>query len=207
MTLVVSETWRECKVTRALDLQPETTMRHLRCFAFPFLLAAHSIAAAAQGNAQRAGPTMPGQSAFATIREVVGILEADSSTDWSRVNLEALRQHLIDMDEVTLRASVRQVEIPSGASIDVTGTGATVGSIQRMLGNHAGMLDQSAEFHAVATPIATGVRLTVVARDTTDVRLVSRIRGLGFAGLLVQGDHHAAHHLAIARGNAHAHVH
>ena len=46
-------------------------------------------------------PTMPGQDAFGAIQEIVRILEADPKTDWSKVNLEALRQHLIDMKDVT----------------------------------------------------------------------------------------------------------
>src|SRR5437016_4569299 len=49
-------------------------------------------------------PTRPGQEAFGAILEVVQILEADPTTDWSRVNIAALREHLIDMSEVTLRA-------------------------------------------------------------------------------------------------------
>ncbi|MFX5914869.1 hypothetical protein ABTE45_18800, partial [Acinetobacter baumannii] len=52
-------------------------------------------------------PTQPGQSAFAAILEIVALLEADPATDWSKVNIEALRQHLIDMDNVTLRADVK----------------------------------------------------------------------------------------------------
>ena len=48
--------------------------------------------------------TMPGQEAFGTIQEIVRILEADPTTDWSKVNIGALREHLIDMDEVTMRA-------------------------------------------------------------------------------------------------------
>ena len=44
-------------------------------------------------------PTMPGQAAFGAIQEIVGILEADPKTDWSKVNLKALRQHLIDMSK------------------------------------------------------------------------------------------------------------
>jgi len=42
---------------------------------------------------------MPGQDAFGAIQEIVQILDADPKTDWSKVDLEALRQHLIDMDE------------------------------------------------------------------------------------------------------------
>ena len=49
-------------------------------------------------------PTMVGQEAFGAIQEVVQVLEADPTTDWSKVNIAALREHLIDMNEVTLRA-------------------------------------------------------------------------------------------------------
>lgn len=38
------------------------------------------------------------------------MLEADSKTDWSKVDIEALRQYLIDMDNVTLRSAVKVVE-------------------------------------------------------------------------------------------------
>ena len=41
-----------------------------------------------------ATPTMTGQDAFGAIQEIVRILEVDPKTDWSKVNLEALRQHL-----------------------------------------------------------------------------------------------------------------
>src|SRR5574342_315696 len=53
------------------------------------------------------GPTLPGQDAFGAIAEVVRLLEADPDTDWSRVDLERLRQHLIDMNEVGLRSAVK----------------------------------------------------------------------------------------------------
>jgi hypothetical protein len=46
------------------------------------------------------------------------------------------------------------------------------------------------------------VRLTVVARNPDDAKLVARIRGLGFAGLITQGAHHPPHHLAMAKGEA-----
>src|SRR5437763_2768602 len=41
-------------------------------------------------------PTSPGQAAFGAISEIVRLLKADPNTDWSKVNIEALRQHLID---------------------------------------------------------------------------------------------------------------
>ena len=150
-------------------------------------------------------PKLPAQAAYGAIAEIVRILEADSTTDWAKVNIEALRQHLIDMDDVTLRSSVAQHSVAGGAEMDVTGTGRTVGAIQRMVVDHSRMLDQLADYHAVATRINGGVHLIVTARIASDARVVARIRGLGFAGLLTEGDHHSAHHLALARGDAHPH--
>jgi hypothetical protein len=47
-----------------------------------------------------------------------------------------------------------------------------------------------------------GVRLTVTTSDTTGGRRVAELRGLGFIGIMALGDHHAVHHLALARGDA-----
>jgi hypothetical protein len=152
-------------------------------------------------------PTQPGQSAFGAISEIVGILKADPRTDWSKVNLEALRQHLIDMDAVTMRAAVASRTVPGGFEADVTGDGNTVGAIRRMLGSHTKMLSQGADYRATATEIPGGARLAVLAADVRDSRLVARIQGLGFAGILTEGDHHVRHHLAIARGDSGAHEH
>src|ERR1035437_7494001 len=66
-------------------------------------------------------PKQPAQSAYAAIAEIVRILKADSTTDWSKVNLEALRQHLIDMDAVTMRSQVSQKPVPGGVTMLVTG--------------------------------------------------------------------------------------
>ena len=150
-------------------------------------------------------PVSSGQAAFATISEVVRLLKADSTTDWSKVNIEALRQHLIDMDAVTMRSTVRQHNVEGGMEADVTGTGATAGAIKRMLSMHAMMLDQSAEYHATTAEIPGGIRLRVTAKDPKDARTVAQIRGLGFAGLLTEGDHHARHHMALARGEMNPH--
>ena len=132
--------------------------------------------------------------------EVVRILEADPATDWSKVDLERLRQHLIDMDEVVLRASVKATQVPGGLSMDVTGTGRTAQSIRAMVIPHSAELNGMPAWSAKAEPIPDGVRLIVVARDPADAKTVARIRGLGFAGLLVQGGHHGPHHLAMAKG-------
>jgi len=47
--------------------------------------------------------------------------------------------------------------------------------------------------------------ITITAKNPSDVRLVTQIRGLGFAGIMTEGNHHAPHHLAIARGDSTPH--
>jgi hypothetical protein len=149
-----------------------------------------------------ATPTLPGQDAFGAIQEIVRILETDPATDWTKVNLERLRQHLIDMNEVTLRAGVKAESVSGGLRMEITGTGRTEQAIRGMVGPHANELNQMKEWSATAETIPGGVRLTVVAKDAADAKTIARIRGLGFIGLLVQGAHHQPHHLAMARGEA-----
>jgi hypothetical protein len=146
------------------------------------------------------GAMQPGQGAFGAMAEVVRTLEADAATDWSKVDMERLRQHLIDMDEVVLRASLKATQVLGGLSMDVTGTGRTAQSIRAMVIPHSAELDAMPTWSAKAEPIPDGARLIVVARDPSDAKTVARIRGLSFAGLVVQGGHHGPHHLAMAKG-------
>jgi hypothetical protein len=154
------------------------------------------------------GQMQPGQDAFAAIAEVVRILEFDPSTDWSKVDLERLRQHLIDMNEVVLRAAVKATPVTGGLAMDITGSGRTAQSIGAMIVPHAAELDRMPAWSAKTEPMGDGVRLIVLARDPSDATTVAKIRALGFAGLLVQGGHHGPHHLAMAKGElppAHKH--
>lgn len=145
---------------------------------------------------------MPGQDAFGAIAEIVRILDADPATDWGKVDVERLRQHLIDMNEVVLRSAVTATAVPGGLAMEVTGAGRTEQAIRAMVVPHAGELDRMPSYRATTSPIAGGVRLIVLARNPDDTRLVARIRGLGFAGLMTEGAHHQEHHLAMARGEA-----
>lgn len=153
-------------------------------------------------------PVQGGHAAFAAIAEVVQLLEADSATDWSKVNIEALRQHLVDMDAVTMRARVRQIPATGGLAMELTGDALVAASIRRMVGAHAPMLEALGGWRATTVEIPGGMRFTVVASNPSDSATVTRIRGLGFIGLMTQGAHHAEHHLAIAKGaGAGAHSH
>jgi hypothetical protein len=147
-------------------------------------------------------PTQSGQDAFAAISELVRILEADPRTDWSRVNLEAVRQHLIDMNDVVLRSAVRTTTIPGGATFTISAPAPVSAAIARMVAMHALELEKLPPFQASAKPTADGAVLTVVARSPGDSATTTRIRGLGFIGLLATGAHHQEHHLALATGGS-----
>ena len=71
-----------------------------------------------------------------------------------------------------------------------------------MVPAHARTLDALPPYRASAAEVPGGVQLTVTARDTTDARLVRKLRALGFAGVMTLDDHHAMHHLMLARGMA-----
>lgn len=144
-----------------------------------------------------AGVTEGGQSAFAAIAQIVEVLNADPATDWSKVNIEALRQHLIDMDSVTLRAAVATTPTPTGAVFTVTSTDPAVqASIRRMVAAHAATMN-GANGWALAAREADGGAVLEVSGTGADA---ARINGLGFIGVLTLGMHHQAHHLMIARG-------
>jgi hypothetical protein len=155
---------------------------------------------ASHSGAASSGAIPSGQAAYATMAAIVAMLEADSTTDWSKVNIEALRQHLIVMNEVTIGARARQTSIPGGASMDVTGDGHVAGSIRTMLRNHSAMLAMEGPYRTSVDDIPGGVRWVVTAANPGDARTVAKIRGLGFAGLLTLGDHHTPHHIALGRG-------
>jgi hypothetical protein len=145
-------------------------------------------------------PTLPGQDAFGAIQEIVGILAADPKTDWSKIDLGALREHLVDMSEVTLRSAAVETKVDKGVQIDVTGSGRTLVAIQRMLPAHARELNALHDWQARTDALPDGVRLTVTSNTPTEV---AHIRGLGFIGLMVSGSHHQPHHLAITKGQHH----
>ena len=140
-------------------------------------------------------PSMPGQEAFGTIQEIVRTLEADPTTDWSKVNIAALREHLIDMDEVTMRAVATERPLDNGVEIAVTGTGRTLDGIKRMVPAHVHELSHLG-WSAKTEDLPNGVKLIVTS---TDAKQVTKLRALGFMGIMVQGAHHQQHHLMMAK--------
>ena len=141
-------------------------------------------------------PTQAGQSAFAAIQEIVELLEADPKTDWSKVDIEALRRHLIDMDNVTLRADVRNEPVEGGVRFVVTGAGPVRNSIQRMTATHAATMNGVGGWTYANEVTPDGADLTVLVPPRDKLKLTA----LGFIGVMTTGMHHQMHHLMIARG-------
>jgi len=141
-----------------------------------------------------------GQSEFAAIAEATRVLETDPHTDWSKANIDALRAHLVDMDNVTVRSDVVTRAVPNGARFAVTSADPKVReSIGRMLRLHSGMANREGSYRLEVEDIPGGVAMTVRGKSADDA---AKIRGLGLFGLLTEGVHHQVHHLMLARGES-----
>ena len=141
-------------------------------------------------------PTQPGQDAFAAIQEIVQILEADPRTDWSKVDIDALRRHLVDMSNVTLAAQVKTEPLDGGIRYIVTGAGPVVGSVQRMITAHAATMNGYTGWQFGSTNVEGGAALEVRVPESD----AAKLKALGFIGVMTRGMHHQEHHLMIARG-------
>jgi hypothetical protein len=155
--------------------------------------------ALAQHAHQSNSPSEIGQSQFAAIAEIVTLLRDDPETDWAQVDIKALRDHLVDMDNVTTKASVnRKVD---GLSVNFTITGGEVvaASIRRMVLAHSPMLQRASDWTVLAVEEEGGAKMLVEVRSDDEL---SKVLGLGFFGLMTIGAHHQQHHLMIATGRS-----
>ena len=142
-----------------------------------------------------ADPKETGQSAFAALTEIVTILSKDPETDWSTVDIAALRRHLVDMDVLTTEAEVAVIGRPEGARFEIRGTRRALEAIRAMVPAHAPFLAAETGWDVVTEDLKDGVAL-IVDGDA------AQIRGLGFFGMMTIGAHHQEHHLMLAKGAA-----
>lgn len=140
-----------------------------------------------------------GQSQFAAIAEIITILRNDSDTDWKRVDINSLRNHLVDMDNVTTKAKVESVINDLSVSFTVSGDGVIAKSIQRMVMAHSPMLQQATGWSVTAEKRFDGANMQIQLDSIEELNVVA---GLGFFGLLTIGAHHQQHHLMIAKGHS-----
>jgi len=146
--------------------------------------------------------TKPGNDIFGTIQEVVQKLESNPDTDWSQVNLEALRQHLLDMKAFTEEVQVlTKGEIKKGVEITVRPqTERAVLALKKLFAMHPGMIKKEKGWDMIAKQDGDKWILTCTTDDEAEVE---KVRALGYIGLLAEGSHHQLHHWMIATGKMH----
>jgi len=170
------------------------------CAAHPTSMSDPHALHSQKSNPMGLQPQEQGQSAFAAIAEIVSILSADPDTDWSQVSIDALREHLLDMQQVTMQTVVSREQIGMGVyRFDVAGEGRVIAAIQRMVPAHAAVVSKSLNWQITTEKSDTGVVLQLSADDELEQQ---KIAALGFYGFMAIGAHHQMHHLAMARGRA-----
>ncbi|MGB1091764.1 MAG: hypothetical protein ACPGYX_06555 [Oceanobacter sp.] len=174
---------------------------------------AQPVQASSQSHHAHGGHSMPGMpalteagnDAFGTLQEVIVALKNDPNTDWSRVDIEALRTHLIDMYEMTMNVDVverRRIKTGSEVLIHPKGQRA-VEAMKRVMDAHPAQLALETGWTMTVTSTDEGYLLRTTTKDLDEVDM---IYGLGYIGLMAWGNHHQPHHWMMATGNnPHAH--
>lgn len=166
---------------------------------------AHKGHAAHTGHVMQQPATLPtevGQSAFATIAEIVQILYDDPNTDWARVDISRLQAHLVDMNELTLNTNVEQSEQDGKIIFKVTGTKRSLQAAKTMIPAHSVELNKMGGWQIDFKLHADHV---IMAASSDDQATMVKIQALGFYGLMATGAHHQPHHWGMATGGMSGH--
>jgi hypothetical protein len=70
-------------------------------------------------------------------------------------------------------------------------------SIQRMVMMHAKMAGDTADWHMDSSLAPDGAHIDVTAKTPLGLQ---KMKALGLIGILAEGNHHATHHMMLARG-------
>lgn len=175
---------------------PETFTMHPRALLVALLLATLLPPQAVAEPVLRPRPLGP--PALVALADLIARLENDPSTDWRRVDLEAARAHLHDLDRLTLAAEAEARDVPGGVELRVRGPdAATEAAIRRLLPGAAARLATARRWRLATAPMEGGLLVEVRSQDP---RETARIRALGLVALLVAAAGDEAYLLALARG-------
>ncbi len=139
-----------------------------------------------------------GQSTFAAIEEIVQVLEVNPNTDWSKVDIASLREHLRDMDLVFTMSEVTTEPTANGLLFTVSGEDRVRDAIRNMTLTHASVMDGVDGWRYVAEEYEDGATLTI----TVPPFELARLNALGFFGIMATGMHHQDHHWMMATGGS-----
>lgn len=171
-------------------------------FVLSLLLFAASPSSAQHGHSTftSENPVSAGPFVFAELSRVIDILERDHDTNWDQVDLDVLRDHLIDMELVFSQArSTTEIE---GTTIkfSVTSVDPEVFRAAREMATAHGRFLPSSSGYVWKTQATEDVVVIEISAATFD--LATKAAALGFFGLLTLDDHHSFHHEMMARGFA-----
>lgn len=143
--------------------------------------------------------TEAGNDAFGTIQEALQQLINDPKTDWSKVNMEALRQHLVDMRNFTLNVEIiKQTNIKKGIEVVLTPDNErTRQSLERVFSVHPAQLNKETGWDMKIYKHNNQYKVVVTTEKPKEV---SKIQGLGYIGVMAWGNHHQSHHWMMAKG-------
>ncbi|RTZ62716.1 MAG: hypothetical protein DSZ29_07705 [Aquificaceae bacterium] len=141
-----------------------------------------------------------GNDVFGTIQEAIKQLDANPNTNWAKVDLEALRQHLIDMKNFTVDVAIlSQKNTPKGTNIVIKATtDAAKKSLARAMAAHPAMLKAETGWTMKAKAEEDKFILDISTEKPAEV---ARLRALGYIGVMALGNHHQIHHWMMASGN------
>ncbi len=141
-----------------------------------------------------------GNAIFGTIQETIKMLDADPKTDWEKVDLEGLRQHLIDMENFTSGVDVlEQKNIDKGVEVVIRAKSKDAhDSLSRALKAHPSMMESETGWTMGVKQDKERFTLTIETQKPAEV---ARLRGLGYIGVMALGDHHQVHHWLMASGS------
>lgn len=141
--------------------------------------------------------TEPGQGAFAAISEIVKLLTEDPETDWSRVDIDALRAHLVDMDDLMNRTRFSQEDLDDGLQITLDLSLPANAAASRMVPAHASVLAGETGWTSEVSRDGDLLIWSILSSER-----VAQVQALGFFGLMSLGDHHREHHYGLATGQS-----
>ncbi len=150
--------------------------------------------------------TEAGNDVFGTIQEVIRKLNHDPKVDWSKVNLEALRRHLVDMNDMTLNIEViSQQTIDKGLKILIRPTTLrSASALHRVFAVHPAQLKDETGWKMWVQKIEQTYSLTITTENPDEVH---QIKALGYIGIMASGNHHQVHHSMMAKGENPHHDH
>lgn len=146
-------------------------------------------------------PTQGGEAAFAAIIEIVALLEQNPDTDWDTVDIDLLRSHLLDMNQVMLNTTASKEVLSANAiRFTVNANEGSIASVKRMVPTHSHFIQQVRGWEIQPELTNNGATLTISSEDTHTIK---RLNALGFYGFMSLEAHHQAHHYQMAKGQSH----